>query len=246
VGSPPAPPGRHAAPGGWYADPVDRRQERYWDGWQWSRQTREREPSPTRPGGGHGPTPRTVRPARGATATTADGVRLAEWGWRALAAVLDGVFTALAVTALTFPIYRSTVTKLSVMLDAVMSAQRAGTAIPPLALASVYSTQQRWVLMSVMLAVGLAYQIVFLRWKRATGGKLICRLRVVPVDQGWYAGRLAWPSILVRAVVWVVPGVVGAVVLFRVADALFPLWHPKRQAIHDILAKTQVVRPDRR
>ena len=43
VGSPPVPPGRHAAPGGWYPDPVDPAQERYWDGWQWSRNTRPRE-----------------------------------------------------------------------------------------------------------------------------------------------------------------------------------------------------------
>ncbi|HEV2928958.1 MAG TPA: DUF2510 domain-containing protein, partial [Propionibacteriaceae bacterium] len=43
VGSPPVPPGRHAAPGGWYADPVDPARERYWDGWQWSRNTRPRE-----------------------------------------------------------------------------------------------------------------------------------------------------------------------------------------------------------
>jgi uncharacterized RDD family membrane protein YckC len=244
VGSPPAPPGRHAAPGGWYADPVDQRQERYWDGWQWSRQTRERESSPRPPAGGYGPNRPTGRPGSGAT--TADGVRLAEWGWRALAAVLDGVFAAVVVTALTFPIYRSTVVKLTATFDAILSAQRAGTALPPLDLASIYTTQQRWILMSAMLAVGLAYQVVFLRWKGATGGKLICGLRVVPVDQGQYAGRLAWVSILVRAVVWVVPGVIGAVVLLRLADALFPLWHPKRQAIHDLLAKTQVVRPDRR
>ena len=42
IGSPPVPPGRHAAPGGWYPDPVDPAQERYWDGWQWSRNTRPR------------------------------------------------------------------------------------------------------------------------------------------------------------------------------------------------------------
>src|SRR4028118_1050230 len=46
VGSPPVPPGRHAAPGGWYADPVDPARERYWDGWQWSRNTRPSESQP--------------------------------------------------------------------------------------------------------------------------------------------------------------------------------------------------------
>ena len=43
IGSPPVPPGRHAAPQGWYPDPVDHSQERYWDGWSWSRNTRQSE-----------------------------------------------------------------------------------------------------------------------------------------------------------------------------------------------------------
>ncbi|WP_198672010.1 DUF2510 domain-containing protein, partial [Desertihabitans aurantiacus] len=54
VGSPQPPPGRHAAPGGWYPDPVDQRRERWWDGWQWSRDVRERQApvAPVRSGGG--------------------------------------------------------------------------------------------------------------------------------------------------------------------------------------------------
>ena len=31
--------------------------------------------------------------------------------------------------------------------------------------------------------------------------------------------------------------------LVTLVDVLFPLWHRKRQALHDIAAKTQVVRP---
>jgi uncharacterized RDD family membrane protein YckC len=30
--------------------------------------------------------------------------------------------------------------------------------------------------------------------------------------------------------------------LITVVDVLFPLWHPKRQALHDLGAKTQVIR----
>ncbi|RYZ25411.1 MAG: DUF2510 domain-containing protein, partial [Propionibacteriaceae bacterium] len=90
VGSPPAPPGRHAAPGGWYPDPLDLARERYWDGWQWSRTTRESEvppayrQAPVAPAGPTGPAPgpygqtppwaagQPAVPARQA-ATTADG-----------------------------------------------------------------------------------------------------------------------------------------------------------------------------
>jgi uncharacterized RDD family membrane protein YckC len=30
--------------------------------------------------------------------------------------------------------------------------------------------------------------------------------------------------------------------LITVVDVLFPLWHPKRQALHDMAARTQVIR----
>jgi uncharacterized RDD family membrane protein YckC len=33
-----------------------------------------------------------------------------------------------------------------------------------------------------------------------------------------------------------------ALSFITVVDVLFPLWNPKRQALHDIAAKTQVVR----
>ena len=45
----------------------------------------------------------------GKASTTADGVPLAGWWWRVLAALLDGLFIALVVSALTFSIYRSMV-----------------------------------------------------------------------------------------------------------------------------------------
>jgi uncharacterized RDD family membrane protein YckC len=41
----------------------------------------------------------------------------------------------------------------------------------------------------------------------------------------------------------VLPGINSLLALFTVVDALFPLWHPKRQALHDLAARTQVVRP---
>jgi len=38
-----------------------------------------------------------------------------------------------------------------------------------------------------------------------------------------------------------VPGALGLLVVFKLIDALFPLWHPKRQTLHDLAAHTQVV-----
>ena len=98
------------------------------------------------------------------------------------------------------------------------------------------------ILTSVTLAVGMLYHVGFLRWKSATPGKLICGLRVVPVDRGRDRGPLPWSSIFIRASIWVLPGISLFLSLITLVDVLFPLWHPKRQALHDIAAKTQVVR----
>lgn len=255
VGSPPAPPGRHAAPSGWYPDPVNPAQERYWDGWQWSRNTR---PGAGPPSTGYGqapyapyPQPNVTRPLRyvapragSVQATmTADGVPLASWWWRVLAVLIDSLITTAIVTVITFPVWRSLYATLVSFFNAVLDAQRSGVAPPTMNTTDLISGTSQLIVTSVTLAVGMLYHAGFLRWKSATPGKLICGLRVVPVDRGRDPGPLPWSSIGIRTAVWVLPGISSFLGLVTVVDVLFPLWHPKRQALHDIAAKTQVVRP---
>ena len=288
VGSPPVPPGRHAAPGGWYADPVDPARERYWDGWQWSRNTRPRETPPPAPGAGPptgyappsyppptgyappspagqpgqppgagypGPTPAGYGPPAGypaapgyaypvgPVATTADGVPLAGWWWRVLAAVLDNVLLAVVVTIVGAPVWLPIYEAFAAYLQAVMEAAQAGAAAPPVMDPNqLVPVRAQVILTALTVGLGLVYHVGFLRWKGATLGKLACRLRVVPVDQGRHSGPLAWNTVVIRAAIWVLPGISSLLVLFTVVDALFPLWQPKRQALHDLAAKTQVVR----
>jgi uncharacterized RDD family membrane protein YckC len=64
----------------------------------------------------------------------------------------------------------------------------------------------------------------------------------VPLDQGRYAGKLAWPSIIMRVAVWVLPAASSFLLIVRLADVLFPLWQLRRQTLHDIVARTQVVK----
>ena len=56
-------------------------------------------------------------------------------------------------------------------------------------------------------------------------------------------GRLPLGSVLLRQVIWAAgnPGP-SIFALAGLLDALWPLWDDKRQALHDKLAKTQVVR----
>ena len=197
VGSPPAPPGRHAAPGGWYPDPVNVAQERYWDGWQWSRTTR---PGPGAPSAGYGqapyapyPQPNATQPVGYAAAragsvqatTTADGVALASWWWRVLAVLIDGVILTAIVAVITFPVWRSLYATMISYVNATLDAQQSGVALPsPLVATDLISGTSQLIVASVTLVVGILYHAGFLRWKSATPGKLICGLRVVPVDRG--------------------------------------------------------------
>ena len=246
VGSPPVPPGRHAAPGGWYPDPVNPAQERYWDGWQWSRNTRPRE-SWTPGSAPHAARPVAPRAApyagviRPASARTADGVPLAGWWWRVLAVVIDNVIVSTLSAIVLAPIYIRLVRAMSEALAAVVRAARAGQPAPPLAPTDLISGSDQLLITLVTVALQLIYVVAFLRWKAATPGKLVCRLRVVPVDQGLSRARLPWPTVLLRAAIWVLPGALNWLVAFKAVDGLFPLWHPKRQALHDIAARTQVV-----
>jgi uncharacterized RDD family membrane protein YckC len=265
VGSPPAPPGRHAAPGGWYPDPLDLSRERYWDGWQWARDTREaqgrppyQQPAPTRPapgpyatgpwqpgpgavppgaayGGGAGVASRQAR-------TTADGVPLAGWWWRALAGLIDALLVGTVSLVATLPFYRPLLGALRTFWDSALQAAQAGAQPPATPNFSAMMTGGDQLLVTlVTLAIGLAYHLPLLRARGATLGLMACGLRVVPLDQGRSTERLSWSSVVVRALLWVLPGALSLRIL-TVADVLLPLWHPKRQTLHDLAARTQVVR----
>lgn len=248
VGSPPVPPGRHAAPGGWYPDPANAAQERYWDGWQWSRNTRPRDGALPQQGTGPGGYPQHrqapgYQPAlrRPAAPQTADGVPLAGWWWRVLATVIDGLILSIVGAIVLAPIYLRLVRAMSDAFSAIVRAAQTGQPPPQLNPTDLLSSNDQLAITSVTLALQMIYLVIFLRWKAATPGKLVCGLRVVPVDAGLARGPLPWPVVVLRSAIWVLPGAFGVLGAVRLIDALFPLWQPKRQALHDLAAHTQVV-----
>jgi len=285
VGSPPVPPGRHAAPSGWYPDPVNRANERYWDGWQWSRTTRPQEgsaprrpaqtpvgqaPYPSYPQQPYGQTPQQPygqapqqpygqapqqpygqAPApypgnAGATKpvpTTEDGVPLAGWWWRALAIVIDAVIVGVSASLLLLPIYLRLASTLGDYFRATVEAAQQGQPMPPQPdVAALLSGNDQLILLLVSLGVHTAYITLFVRWRSATPGKMVVGLRVVPVDRGRSTERLGWSTCLIRALIWTVPNVQAVLLVIRIVDVMMPLWNPKRQALHDVAAKTQVVK----
>jgi uncharacterized RDD family membrane protein YckC len=268
VGSPPVPSGRHAAPSGWYRDPSDPNRERYWDGWQWSRNTRAAErllgPPPGGPTGGAGypygqpssggsypdpfapgqsPAPYYATARLAGVAVTADGIPLASWWSRVLAVLIDSLIVAAIATIPSVGIYARLFRSVATIFSETMRAAQSGLPAPPTPTsADLISVSDQLTLTVITLVVGLAYHLAFVRWKAATPGKLICRLRIVPVDQGRNRAPLSWNTVIVRVAIWVLPGIYSLLLFFKLLDALFPLWQPNRQALHDLAARTQVVK----
>ena len=267
VGSPPVPPGRHAAPSGWYPDPVNRANERYWDGWKWSRTTRPNESSappqqahapvgqPQYPASPYGQAPQQnpygqvpygqqpAYPAAKPVPTTEDGVPLAGWWWRALAIVIDAVIVGVSTSLLLLPMYLRLASTLGDYFRATVEAAQQGLPMPAQPdVTALLSANDQLILLLVSLGVHTAYITLFVHWRSATPGKMVVGLRVVPVNRGRSTDQLGWSTCLVRALIWTIPNVQAVLLVVRIVDVLMPLWNPKRQALHDVAAKTQVVK----
>lgn len=270
VGSPPVPPGRHAAPTGWYADPVDPARERWWDGWQWSRQTRESEtpapaprsvsttrtpptsyaPGPTPPYGAgpagvapYGPPNGVPGPAPlPPRRQTADGVALSGWWRRVGAVMIDWVIVTVIATLMLLGVYAGIWERFEPIWNARLDAALAREPLPAFDASTVVTESDQITVTLVIIAVGLIYNIGLLIWRGQTVGKLAAGIRVVPAGVGAHQGGLPWRSAVVRSLIWVVPGQVGLLLAVRVLDALWPLRDPASQALHDKAARTQVIR----
>lgn len=246
VGSPPIPPGRHAAPLGWYPDPLDGTRERYWDGWQWSRSTRQAAGSPPAPTGGQPAQPWSPASTPWATPTTTDGVPLAGWGQRLGAGLLDWVFLSVVSNLIVFVVQG--VTGADVRMQAALNAWTAyvmerlatGQPIDPAYALSILLTGDFFVQLALSFGIGVLYYAGFHGALSATPGKLMLGLRVVPEGRGQQTQGLDWGRSIVRAVVWRL--LMQFALLLLLVDALWPLWNDKKQALHDKLVRTQVVR----
>ncbi|WP_158288733.1 RDD family protein [Ornithinimicrobium flavum] len=184
------------------------------------------------PGGGYQPQ---VDPR----SSTPDGQPLAGWWHRVAARILDGIVLAilgLVLGNLLMPGFFAD------YLD--WSLTQTGTdpfALPPAELS-------RGLAMFTMLVgvVGLAYEVVLVTLLGGTLGKLATGLRVRLRDE---PGNVGWLPSLLRALVYQGPGILGNlnpalsfVSLFTLVNVLWPLWDKNRQALHDKVAKTNVVR----
>jgi uncharacterized RDD family membrane protein YckC len=99
---------------------------------------------------------------------------------------------------------------------------------------------------AVSLVVNFVYGVGFLKMFQATPGKMALGLEVRLRER---PGLLPWGTVLVRwftqnlgTLLAFVPMVGVFAKGFSLLDDLWPLWDGKRQALHDKVARTNVVR----
>lgn len=173
-----------------------------------------------------------------------DGAVLAEWWRRLLARVVDAVVVNIVGGLLSLPFLGPV---LEVFEDYFSAALEGGPGSQPdsAALQSALTDVALPVTL-VMLAVALVYEVGFLVWRAATPGKMLFGTVVRPAGA---AGPVTLPVALRRQAIKVVTELLSLNTLLGLAgfflsvlDPAWLLWDPRRQALHDKVADTVVVR----
>lgn len=226
-----------SAPAGWHPDPYPAHpgqpaRLRYWDGSRWTEHT----------AGATAPAPR----ASAKSTTTPDGVPLAGWWRRVGATLIDGLILIPLYAALLIPLYGPVAAEFRRFIADVEASMESGSGRLPVFTpsAEIYLI---FVEMSlVCLVFGLLWTFFWLRWKQATPGKLALgmriRLREAPGRLSWGTIGLRWLAQSGVGLIALVPFVGSLVALYQILDPLWPLWDGRRQALHDKVAKTNVVK----
>jgi uncharacterized RDD family membrane protein YckC len=224
-------------PAGWYDDPQDPMQQRYWDGGFWTDYRRPREGPPPYQGQGFG-----YRPM---VASTPDGVPLAGWWKRVGARILDGLIVAIGGLPLTgYFLYQAIgafVDYEREIFDRASAGQTTGfnTALPW----ELY----KWLIPATLisLVVSFGYEFFFLTRSGSTPGKKILgisvRLRDVAGPPPPLAVAKRYGFVAGLSLLGALPQVGSLIALVSLLDDLFPLWDDKKQALHDKVAATNVV-----
>ena len=178
-------------------------------------------------------------------ATTPDGQPLSGWWRRVFARIIDSLIVAVIGLPLTGYFYYQYFQVIWQYLKDTMDAAAAGT---PTTGTTLPPEAYKWLLPAVLLGllVAFAYEYLFLTKKGATPGKMALgigvRLRDVPGNPPGSAVAKRYGFIFGLGVLAAIP-LVGTLFSFlALINYLWPLWDDKKQALHDKVAHTNVVR----
>jgi uncharacterized RDD family membrane protein YckC len=244
-----------SVPPGFYPDPAPEQFPgapalmRWWDGEVWTSRTqlasRFQSPHPL-PSQYGAPYPTQYATERD---TTPDGQQLAGWWRRGGAYLLDSLISGFISLVVGLPFLKQVYDYFLDLFNDLNRQVEAGVENPVLPTqGAIYSDlwQPFLALAIIGLMVNFFYHCAFLRWKAATPGKLALGIRVRLRDSD---GPLTWATILKRWAGQFGVNILGALPIvsiigsvYQFLDLLWPLWDGKRQALHDKVAATNVVR----
>lgn len=235
----------HAGPPpGQYGGPYGGQQPGHYPGQYGGQYGYGQQLPPAYPGGPYGSAP--PAPWLDTRATTPDGQPLAGWWARFGAWLLDGIITGLISLLVAFPWVQKIGEAYVDFFREALDAAEQGTPAPDSAALVAELGPSLIGVSLISLGLTLVYQAAFLRWRGATPGKMALglkvRLREAP-------GRLSWGTIGARLVgqhgaslLTFVPLLGWLASFYPMVDGLWPVWDSKRQALHDKLARTNVVK----
>jgi uncharacterized RDD family membrane protein YckC len=238
---------------GWYKDPWPGMPGeppllRYWDGRKWTEHARTAEEvrQPAYVGTGPaGAPPAMSYPGAEAPPMTPDGQFLAGWWQRVWAYLVDWLITGIAAGVLAAPWWGDVVEAFSDFMDQAMLDAQAGRQTPDTTAFEQAIAGPFLAIVLINLAVSFVYHVGFLMAVQATPGKLLLGLRVRLRERPglpFWSVLLRWVSQFGYTVLNLLP-IVGALFgLYGFLDSLWPLWDGKKQALHDKVARTNVVR----
>jgi uncharacterized RDD family membrane protein YckC len=175
----------------------------------------------------------------------ARGMRLASWGARWGATVVDGLIVQILATVLSVRFIGQLFDALQRYANAAQTAQANGTPAPGGGQLLSDMTGPLIGITVVYLAVAFAFEVGFIATLQATPGKLLLHLQVEPAAGGGVVGVgpaiVRWAVKVGVNILRVVPLAGFAVLLFYLLDRLWPLWDERNQALHDKAARTIVV-----
>jgi uncharacterized RDD family membrane protein YckC len=179
--------------------------------------------------------------------TTPDGVPLAGWWHRVGAYVIDAIIVGMVAGLVALPWIRDVWHTYREWFDDLLdSAEAGGDSTVDTGQLQRDIARPMAVIVGIQLAIGFCYHVGFLMWRQGTPGKLATGLRVRLRER---PGRMPLGTVVVRwasqfavGLLGLVPFVGSVTGVYSLLDDLWPLWDQHKQAIHDKLAKTNVVR----
>jgi uncharacterized RDD family membrane protein YckC len=257
---------------GWYRDPAPAHRDspstlRFWDGKSWTaqvkpaskRQRREWQEELTvqriaearmaaaaatsaggLPGAG---APGGVLVADTSRDHTPDGQPLAGWGVRFGALLIDGLIVNVVAVVAGWRALHDMMSAVAVWAEqqAATSQAEVGAGAGPTGMLGPLLT-----FAAITFTVRILYGVGFLKAFQATPGKMFLglevRLRETPGPMSWGTVLARWGTQNAAIAIAVVPLVGLFYWVYPLLDGLWPLWDGRRQALHDKVARTNVVR----